>query len=73
MSSTKDPLFDRIRALPRPALDPGLDAEVHRATMAVLMVARPRARTRERLLAVALAAGATGYFFWAVAFVLHAG
>jgi hypothetical protein len=66
-----DPLFDRIRALPRPVADPQLKERVRQLALATLEAeAMPPAGARQVVAAAVVAAGVLAYFGWAVAFVL---
>jgi hypothetical protein len=64
-----DPLFDRIRSLPRATVDPPLADRVRRQALAALEVRRP-VGARQVIAAAVVAASMLIYFGWAVAFVL---
>jgi hypothetical protein len=66
-----DPLFDRIRALPRPEAGARLTERVGRLALATMEsdVMRP-AGARQVIAAAAVASGALAYFGWAILFVL---
>ena len=68
-----DPLFDRIRALPRPEAGTHLTEHVRHLALATLEadVVQP-VGARQVIAAAAVASGVLAYFGWAIAFVLVA-
>jgi hypothetical protein len=70
-TSHEDPLFERLRALPRADVEGPLAEKVRRLALAELE-APPRAGLRQILAAAAVASGVLVYFCWALAFVLLA-